>query len=199
MRESRGRARRAVVVAVMVGSVLALGGLASACKLGSEPAPAVAQPKRFDGHGVTFDYPGNWVLEQEFDAEDGVEALAVTVESSGSGLLAVNYIKPSPGTTADEWLRMMAKGIQDEVAASGASGRVNIVAGSQRELLGQPRPTRRATLTVALAAISVPHTLEVIAVEAAGGALIVTMQGADEDLAVIEPAFAQVAKSLTVR
>jgi hypothetical protein len=123
----------------------------------------------------------------------------VTVESTGSGLLGINHITPSPGTTADEWLRAMAEGIQGEVASNGATGKVDIIAGSRRLLLGEERPTRRARLRVSLAGITVPHTLEVIAVEAGGGVVVVTMQGADEDLAVIEPAFALVARTLTVQ
>jgi hypothetical protein len=181
--------------------IAALGLLpAGGCQLlMGEPAADVANPKRFTGHGLAFDYPGNWSQTSETEVIEGIEMATITTESPGSSLAIVQQFRPSVPIGLDDVLDDFTQGMRESLSEE-MGGVVGMTDRSdsavEHALLGSPREGRRKQYTLELLGEKADHTVDMYAAELDDRAVIVYVQAADEDLEKATPGFELVMGSL---
>lgn len=186
-------------------SLAALLGLVSAggCHLiTGEPAADVANPKRYQGHELAFDYPGNWSQTEESGVIEGIEMVTITAESPASSLAIVQQFRPSVPVGLDDVLDDFTQGMRESLQEE-LGGVVGMTDRSQstveHALLGATREGRRKKYTLSLLGESADHTVDMYAAELEDRAIIVYVQAADEDLDKAQPGFELVMGSLVTQ
>lgn len=153
-----------------------------------EPAPDVANPRTEVIGGVTFKVPGNWTTTTEY--ADGLRN--TTVESDGSAFAMVQEFDQSIQMDASAYAKLIRDELEGQVdatfgdAVQTTKGDVSPVS---RPWFGQMHEGATVPVSVGAAGIVVPFTLEVFQREVDGHTLLVYTQVADEDAAVVRPAF----------
>lgn len=172
------------------------------CGFFFEPKPDVGTPNHYAEHGLVFDYPGNWKATTEHEVIEGTDTVMITVESAGSGIAMVQQFKPAVSIEPDEMLALLTAEMRT-AAGEQLGGAMGFQQGSAttttRKMLGEDRPTRRASFVVSLVGEKVPHTFELVMANLDDRTLVVLQQGPDEDLKTIQPAFDQILSTLALK
>lgn len=192
-----GRARTRVALSLV--GLLALAPAAGCQLLMGEPAADVANPKRYQGHGLAFDFPGNWTQTEETEVIEGIEMVTVSTESPGSSLAIVQQFRPSVPIALDDVLDDFTQGMRESLSEEmgGVVGMTDRSDSSvMHPLLGAPTEGRRKQYTLSLLGEKADHTVDMYAAELGDRSLIVYVQAADEDLEKATPGFELVLGSL---
>lgn len=139
-----------------------------------EPRADVGAPLRHAADGVSFDYPGNWVLREEPGAEDRLRTLAL--ESRGDALLLVQVFRPAQEIDLDEHLELTLRTLVADLAARGggvAEVEPGPVTSFERAWLGARRAARRASIRVAMPGEEAASTIELYAASLPGCTVLV--------------------------
>ncbi len=201
MRSHPPRRPRRRFVPLLTG-VLLLAGATSCELLAGEPAADVANAKRYAGHDIAFDYPGNWKQTEESEVIEGIEMVTITTESPGSSLAIVQQFRPSVPIELEDVLADFTQGMRESLSEEmgGVVGMTDkAVSPVSHTMLGEPREGRRKQYTLSLLGESADHTVDIYAAELEDRGVIVYIQAADEDRSKAEPGFELVLGSLTTQ
>jgi hypothetical protein len=126
---------------------LALASLA-ACKAG--PFADMANPKTFDGPGLTFSYPGNWVVEASGDLEPqaGIQVRSVSVRGPASAAILIHDFSQAVPMNASQACDSLMGSVHEEAAALGATVKPGARSDVERALLGEARTGARQGYSV---------------------------------------------------
>ena len=126
---------------------LALASL-GACKAG--PFADLANPKTFDGPGLTFTYPGNWVVEASGDLEPqaGIQVRSISVRGPASAAILIHDFSQAVPMTAPQACDSLMGSVHEEAAALGATVKPGGRSESARALLGETREGARQGYSV---------------------------------------------------
>ena len=154
--------------------------LVSAC----ERKPATSSPARYDKSGVSFQYPGNWSVDQD---EGSSIARTIVVESSGSALLLIQLFDGTDIEDIRDYAEFFAKAGQEEVQVGKMSRSTfsEIKSVDGYEVLTE-------NFAIELLGQSVPHTRIYRRKDTGKGVYFLISQTASEDAAIVEPGFAQI-------
>lgn len=171
---------------VSIGLSLACGGV-----LG-EPAADVGSPQTFAGDGLSFRYPGNWTATRESESMEVGDLVTVTLESPGNALAIVQIFPSAVEVDLDVMAPLLASSMQEAVGEV-SGGMMGIeppsFADHPASFGGVERAGRRATFTIDLLGVSVPHTMDIHLVPRESGDVVIVTQVPDEDRGAAGPGF----------
>lgn len=176
---------RASIGGILLGIGFACGGL-------GEPAPELDTTQRFEGHGVSFEYPGSWCAGAETIGAVGAQVHSITIESPGNALSIVQVYGSLPKPQRTPMLGDRAESLQG-AAGAGLQLESPVLSTTQREIAGAIRDGQVAACSISLLGVDVPRTLRMYEV---GPALAFT-HVADEDSATVQPGFDRILDTLT--
>lgn len=114
---ARRPARRLLAIAPLLLALLAPG-----CK--KREKPDLHAPINWSGHGLSFQYPGNWTISDDLDRGDGIEIVTVDIESKGtwdSSSAMIQTFEPALPATFDVLAKQYLGGLPEALGESGMS------------------------------------------------------------------------------
>ena len=178
------------VLTIMIAALLLV-----ACE--SKPFADLSQTASFDRHGVTFDYPGNWVLtETEAGAKDGAKLHMMTVRTPSGAFVTVQSFEERMKLRVEDWADRLAKDYERRFSERSQTLEPGAREAKQRELMGEVRDGLRQGFTVIEGERSASLNAELYVAEFPGGTATVLMQGSAEDFTRGQQGFELVLSSL---
>jgi hypothetical protein len=163
----------------------------------SKPFADLSQTASFDRHGVTFDYPGNWVLtDTEAGAKDGAKLHMVTVRTPSGAFVTVQSFEERMKLRVEDWADRLAKDYERRFAERSQTLEPSAREATQRQLMGETRDGLRQGFTVVEGERSASLNAELYVAEFPGGTATVLMQGSAEDFTRGQQGFDLVLNSL---
>jgi hypothetical protein len=195
----------AIVTAVIglgVGALIYAVGWDKIVGIFTEPKPDVEHPKRASSNGVSFEYPGNWELEEETDNIEGIVLRQMTVESPGSATAILQLMSPPFDVDLESYSASFLESMNEELKGG---WKVLIEKGHATNqpitgtFLGQPAEGRKITMSLSVAGEKVPFNIEIWGKRGDSAAIVLITMVPDEDAAVAAPGLEQIKKSLASR
>lgn len=202
--------KKALTLVAIVTAVIGLGVGALVYAIGwdkivgvfTEPRADIEHPKRASADGVSFEYPGNWELEEETDEIEGIVLRQLTVESPGSATAIVQLMRPPIDVDLERYSASFLQGMNEELK----SGWTALIAQGKATnqpvrgtLFGEAAEGRKITMALSIAGEKMPFTIEIWAKRSATATIVLITMVPDEDAAKASPGLEQIKKSLASR
>lgn len=156
-----------------------------------EPAAGVATPKRYDKNGLTFQYPGNWKIEEDEELEGGVHHLIL--ETDGDALVVMQLFPTELASSLAEYAREFS-----------TESNAALPIGRMMDSKFTPLPEKagftrlQENFSIKLLSERILHVRRYGSRDFAGKRCFLICQVAAEDLAKVEAGFDQIEASVNV-
>lgn len=148
----------------------------------SKPFADLTAKADYSKHGVSFTYPGNWVLsETEAGSKDGSKLHAMTVRTPSGAFVTIQSFDERMKLQVGSWADRLTKDYEQRFAALAQSLEVGARADTERQLFGEMRSGLSQSFTVRDGDRSEILRAELYVAEFPGGTATVLVQASAED------------------
>lgn len=172
---------------------------------GCSKGPDIAGAKDVQDDPATFKYPGNWKLEKEREAVEGVTTTTYTVEPT-DGLAMILVFTPALEIDVEQFSADMLKNMDATLRSDYSVGSLELLKKmdgkklpNTRKISGADRQGLKVQVTLTVMGQKVPMTQEIYAVTGEASSAVVLYQTADEDAARDAPGYQLIFDTLQIK